>query len=432
MEKRSDGAPLLDWQEDNSISSPVRDEQRQASNAQTLPRPGEADVAKEHEQVNWETKDQIVAVFVVTFDTRSGNMVEWCVPHDIDLDGVEFKSMASGSHRVSSDFIYMRKGPYFGLACFANIPVESEVERGVRMKSVGILTPSYTMLYHHMPFLENQVRTLLQNPGQYSVLEAFYEDRRAVLPAQKTSHISSCPASVYKFMPSINLYSERKITHPAGCVSQFMQFFGEQIMVLWKFALLRRRVLFFSPPPAGPACYRVYCCCILASVSTPGAGTGVPQFRPYFYVSVADIGTLDTELSFVACTTEKIFEEKKFLYDLYVDRQNVMTHRESLKPLLRLSSADKERYRRLVEQREMLACTQESVSSDEEHFILFFTEQNNRIFQTLFEVVGNSDRTLTEKHIQDMGLDPEGDHSFLVNILETYGIDVTLIDTSCC
>lgn len=53
---------------------------------------------------------------------------------------------------------YFRKGPFFGLACFANMPVESELERGARMKSVGILSPSYTLLYRYMHFLENQVR----------------------------------------------------------------------------------------------------------------------------------------------------------------------------------------------------------------------------------------------------------------------------------
>lgn len=55
-------------------------------------------------------------------------------------------------------FSYFRKGPFFGLACFANMPVESELERGARMKSVGVLSPSYTLLYRYMHFLENQVR----------------------------------------------------------------------------------------------------------------------------------------------------------------------------------------------------------------------------------------------------------------------------------
>lgn len=45
----------------------------------------------------------------------------------------------------------------------------------------------------------------------------------------------------------------------------------------------------------------VYCCCCLANVSVPGVGVAVPEFRPFFYVNVADIDTLDTELSYVAC-----------------------------------------------------------------------------------------------------------------------------------
>lgn len=50
-------------------------------------------------------------------------------------------------------------------------------------------------------------------------------------------------------------------------------------------------------------------------------------------------------------TTEKIFEEKKELYDVYIDNQNVKTHREGLQPLLRINNADREKYRKLSEQR---------------------------------------------------------------------------------
>lgn len=55
-------------------------------------------------------------------------------------------------------------------------------------------------------------------------------------------------------------------------------------------------------------------------------------------------------------TTEKIFEEKRDLYDVYVDNQNVRTTRESLKPLLRLNAADREKYRKLTEQRYSTVC----------------------------------------------------------------------------
>ncbi|XP_008282692.1 protein LCHN-like [Stegastes partitus] len=397
---------------------------------------GPREVSLEERMVKWEEKDQIVSVFVVTFNTRSGNMLEWCLPKDMDLEGVEFKAIASGSHRVTTDFIYFRKGSYFGLACFANMAVESTVERGARMKSVGILSPSYTLLYRYMSFLEHQVRLQLQSPGHYSPLEAFYEDKRALLPPGGDAVVTACPANAWGAAINHSMHPEMKITHPAGCMSQFIRFFGEQIMVLWKLALLRRRILIFSPPPVGVVCYRVYCCCCLANISIPGVGVAVPEFRPFFYVNVADISALENELSYVACTTEKIFEEKKDLYDVYVDNQNVKTYRDGLKPLLRLSTADRDKYRKLTEQRQMLLYSQEEngdcVSSEEDLFILFFLEQNNRIFQTLSEVAGSTDPTVTQESVRAMGLDPHGDRLFLLHLLEIYGYDTLLVSEQLC
>lgn len=220
-------------------------------------------------------------------------------------------------------------------------------------------------------------------------------------------------------------------------MSQFIKFFGEQILILWKFALLRKRILIFSPPPVGVVCYRVYCCCCLANVSLPGIGGTIPESKPFFYVNVADIESLEVEVSYVACTTEKIFEEKRELYDVYVDNQNVKTHHDHLQPLLKLNSADREKYRRLNEQRQMLLYSQEVEGDyspcEEDLFVLFFLEQNNRIFQTLLEVSASQDKTLTAEHARGMGLDPQGDRSFLMDLLEAYGIDVMLvIDNPCC
>lgn len=129
-------------------------------------------------------------------------------------------------------------------------------------------------------------RHQLQCPGQYSPLEAFYEDKKAVLPPTGNGLVTACPAwsvtTINRCMhPEMKVFtiiipttvlheqrdtatrktifvsaSSRQITHPAGCMSQFIQFFGEQIMVLWKFALLRKRILIFSPPPVGVVCYR--------------------------------------------------------------------------------------------------------------------------------------------------------------------------------
>lgn len=66
-------------------------------------------------------------------------------------------------------------------------------------------------------------------------------------------------------------------------------------------------------------------------------------------------------------------------------------------------------------------------------FFRFFSEQNNRLFQTLLDVSSSQDRQLTSDHMKLMGLDPIGDRIFLMELVEHYGIDVVLmVDNPCC
>ena len=46
-------------------------------------------------------------------------------------------------------------------------------------------------------------------------------------------------------------------------------------------------------------------------------------------------------------TTEKIFEMKKHLYDIYVDNQVVTTHSQILRELLKASDADRDKLQKL-------------------------------------------------------------------------------------
>lgn len=68
---------------------------------------------------------------------------------------------------------------------------------------------------------------------------------------------------------------------------------------------------------------------------------------PQFYVNVSDISHLETLDHYIACTTEKIFECKTQLYDVYVDQQNLTTSQCSLEPLLRVTQTDEDRYKEL-------------------------------------------------------------------------------------
>ena len=57
-------------------------------------------------------------------------------------------------------FRYFRIKNLFGLCCYEKLSLDSTEERGARMKSVGIISYSYTTLFRHIQFLESQVRSV--------------------------------------------------------------------------------------------------------------------------------------------------------------------------------------------------------------------------------------------------------------------------------
>ena len=61
-------------------------------------------------------------------------------------------------------------------------------------------------------------------------------------------------------------------------------------------------------------------------------------------MNVADIDSLSSLDSYVACTTEKIFLSKKHLYDIFVEGDEIICHQESLDPMIRLNRFDEQRY----------------------------------------------------------------------------------------
>lgn len=75
------------------------------------------------------------------------------------------------------------------------------------------------------------------------------------------------------------------------------------------------------------------------------------ELKPHFYINVADIEILETEMAYVACTTEKIFESKTSLYDIYVDNQVVKTLLPAYKDILKVSDGDRDKYAKLNNQR---------------------------------------------------------------------------------
>jgi len=298
--------------------------------------------------------DFVTAVFVAKFDAKAGNIIEWSYP--INLESSEFlafKALPSGAHKVDSDFIYFKYNNLYGLGCYARLRVENEVERGARMKTVAILAPNYSTLFKHMQFLEHQVLSQLRNPLDYDALQEFLHDHQTSVYVNPIN-IKSTEPSAFNYQ-SLNM-SPMTITHPAGCFSQFINFFGPSVFVLWKLVMLRKRILFFSPPPIGVVCYRVYCACCLGKITVDSLNSNVnnsilkiEKIKPFFYINVADIESISQQETYIACTTEKVFEEKNVLYDVYVNNQRVTSANQHLNScLMKINKSDIEKYNNLI------------------------------------------------------------------------------------
>lgn len=90
-------------------------------------------------------------------------------------------------------------------------------------------------------------RLRVENPStSYDSLIEYFWNAQAPLPP---------PVSPSDSLATPDL-PHMQITHPAGCFSQFLEFFGPKVFALWRLSLLKKRILIFSPPPVGVICYR--------------------------------------------------------------------------------------------------------------------------------------------------------------------------------
>ncbi len=60
-----------------------------------------------------EIAENILGIFVVSFDTKLGNIIEWQIPESLNLEHVEFKAMASGLHLIQNDMMYISLLKYY-------------------------------------------------------------------------------------------------------------------------------------------------------------------------------------------------------------------------------------------------------------------------------------------------------------------------------
>ncbi|KAL5033385.1 hypothetical protein BDV3_000375 [Batrachochytrium dendrobatidis] len=250
------------------------------------------------------------AIFVAHFNTLKGNVIEYQFPAVANIAGVEYKSIPSGAHAIARDVIYFTCGlDRFGIAALENLALgtsdaSNNNERGARIKAVGIVVSNNASLFTHLPFLQQQAARFVRNQGSLDDLIAYF-----------IKHQQN-PFPYRNMIESFSL-ENFKIGHPASHLPAMVSLFKVKIFVLWKYALLQKRILFYGQPPVQQSCHNVVCTTLLTSHSVP-AGFKVKS-NPLHFISVADIDAVSFFDSFIACTTETIFGTKPVLFDAFVE-----------------------------------------------------------------------------------------------------------------
>ncbi|KAF2161401.1 hypothetical protein M409DRAFT_28135 [Zasmidium cellare ATCC 36951] len=288
----------------------------------------------------------VSAVFLVVFDQKVGYTIAWKrnLP-EIDLDGVEYKSLPSGLHAVKEDLIYFIHGAHAGVSVFVQDAADAK-HRNANFAAVGALVPlSYGQLgrsWIHAAELRRLARDVVKNTSDTRALELFWKEHRA----DQAFRRSSLSPAATRDAPNAGLESRKRKRalsdatladfnaegtwppdHPALHVPAILDMFGPLLFPLHRAVLSRKRVLLLGSPSVQDNANTVYIASVLSSIPR-GLGESLPPeseplFRsvPLFSVGIHDIPSLssrDDSTGWVACTTDDILGEKKYLYDLLV------------------------------------------------------------------------------------------------------------------
>ncbi|KAG0361299.1 hypothetical protein BGZ54_009153 [Gamsiella multidivaricata] len=270
----------------------------------------------------------IDAVFLVRFDTRRGNILEWSdSTPGIQLNGIEFSALPSGLHNSSQDVIYFQLEGCIGVSVYANVPSSNVEHRGAQMASVGILvkpsadTGRCGQVWRHVQFLKGQARHHATNDSDTTELAAYFARHKTPLHAAGPS-TSSSKRDAYRArnirrisrsftlsepIPAITQSQNGRhevtqtddipASHPSHHFLRLVQALGPSIYILWKAALLRKRILIYTPPPIESACLFVYNVCLMATVpfgtSVISQSKSNEKIQPLFCVGIHDIDHME-------------------------------------------------------------------------------------------------------------------------------------------
>ena len=288
------------------------------------------------------------------YSRRLSYTISWNrTANDVNLDGVEYKSLPSGLHSVNSDLVYFVHGSYAGVSAY--LQEESDAQhRNANFVAVGALVPlSYGRLgksWLHALELRQLAREWVNTAQDTRALDDFWKNSRLDEAAAKAEIAS--PSAVRRVSLPHGPDRKRKRAdsdavhgfpanhdvppdHPALSVPQLLDTLGPLLFPLYRAALLRKRILILGPPPVQRSCDFVYMLSTLSSI--PQALSDVVQpdtedllrMQTLFNVGIHDIPYLSENkrrARWLACTTDDILAEKHHLYDILVSLPGSTRH----------------------------------------------------------------------------------------------------------
>ncbi|EJT98131.1 hypothetical protein DACRYDRAFT_118884 [Dacryopinax primogenitus] len=257
----------------------------------------------------------ICAVFKTAFHPTKGNIIEWSVKtsDDISLDGIEFSTLPSGLHVVDEDVIYFTKGAREGVCVFRRTKTDAEGQRGFKLGALGVLLEEST---RSRPWLH------VENLRRMADLQQDAIDPKSLSHYFEEYQVSDVPQPVEEDLE--DEVKQAGSSHPYFHLSSFLRQLGPTSLLLYKYALARRRILIYTHPAVESACQLAWCIQAIADMGTFEAGKGRGEKVPVLgLVGLIDIDRLKAEgekgRGWIACTTDAIFLERPQLFDLILD-----------------------------------------------------------------------------------------------------------------
>ncbi|EWC47129.1 hypothetical protein DRE_03498 [Drechslerella stenobrocha 248] len=299
----------------------------------------------------------IAALFVIRFDIKAGYLIEWKnAATGVNVDGVEYKSLPSGLHKLKEDLVYFVHQPFAGVAAFVNVPA-GEDSRNSLMLSVGILVPlTYGRLgrsWRHAQNLKDLAATLARNVGDHTPLENYFTAYRASdeLMEQHINNrgISSSPAITRSVSFQAKTPPKMHLRHRSISDATTLLFPGQSLSPHHRLCpdLRTTDISATSGRAYEKTDIAVYDISVLSNIPFAVADlitSDLPRLKPLFSVGVYDIPSLELEAAqiknrasglpytangsdlntpgelggWVAATTDAILTMKKDLHDIIV------------------------------------------------------------------------------------------------------------------